>query len=239
MFRERQRYFYQAVILLLDHGPEGSYGIILNRPTQYKVSQIKSTVHELLALFKDNRLYMGGDCGDTAMVVLTQRSDIQGVTEVTQGIYHHNVHGAGAAVAAGLAEPEDFRFFAQYAGWAPGQLEEECKSGVWFCTAASPSLTLDQELSNGGAMWHAILQVMGGDHARVSDIVSEVEQRDLREATARLQQAAAGGSRMLPTDSQDGDAEDCTSCYADDSYESYPDSPAGQWPSRSSRYEDS
>lgn len=37
MFRERQRYFYQAVILLLDHGPEGSYGIILNRPTQYKV----------------------------------------------------------------------------------------------------------------------------------------------------------------------------------------------------------
>ena len=82
--------------------------------------------------------------------------------QVTQGIYHHNVHGAGAAVAAGAAEPEDFRFFAQYAGWAPGQLEEECKSGVWFCTAASPSLTLNQELSNGGAMWHAILQVMGG-----------------------------------------------------------------------------
>jgi hypothetical protein len=47
-----------------------------------QVSQIKSTVHELLTLFKDNRLYMGGDCGDTAMVVLTPRSDIQGVTEV-------------------------------------------------------------------------------------------------------------------------------------------------------------
>lgn len=78
----RQTYFYQAVILLLDHGPDGSYGIILNRPTQYKVSQIKSTVHELLSLFKDNRLYMGGDCGDTAMVVLTHRSDIEGVTKV-------------------------------------------------------------------------------------------------------------------------------------------------------------
>lgn len=37
MFRDRQRYFYQAVILLLDNGPDGSYGIILNRPTQYKV----------------------------------------------------------------------------------------------------------------------------------------------------------------------------------------------------------
>jgi len=72
-FRERQTYFYQAVILLLDHGPEGSYGIILNRPTQYKVSQIKSSVHSLLSLFPDNRLFMGGDCGDTAMVVLTHR----------------------------------------------------------------------------------------------------------------------------------------------------------------------
>lgn len=80
-----QTYFYQAVILLLDHGPDGSYGIILNRPTQYKVSQIKSTVHELLSLFSDNRLYMGGDCGDTAMVVLTHRNDIDGVTEVSHG----------------------------------------------------------------------------------------------------------------------------------------------------------
>jgi hypothetical protein len=55
-----------------------------------QVSQIKSTVHELLALFKDNRLYMGGDCGDTAMVVLTPRSDIQGVTEVSSSSTHHS-----------------------------------------------------------------------------------------------------------------------------------------------------
>lgn len=33
-----------------------------------------------------------------------------------------------------------------------------------------------------------------GDHARVSDIVSEVERRDLRAATARLHQATEGYS---------------------------------------------
>lgn len=33
-----------------------------------------------------------------------------------------------------------------------------------------------------------------GDHARVSDIVSEVERRDLRAATARLHQATEGHS---------------------------------------------
>lgn len=157
-----QTYFYQSVILLLDHGPEGSYGIILNRPTQYRVSQIKSSVSQLLSAFGGNRLFMGGDCGDTAMVVLTHRGDVEGTTRVTDGVYHLNVHGACAAVDAGAAEPGDFRFFAQYAGWAPGQLEEECRSGVWFCTAASPALTLNTELSAGRAMWHALLQVMGG-----------------------------------------------------------------------------
>jgi hypothetical protein len=86
-------------------------------------------------------------------------------------VYHHNVHGAAAAVASGKAEPSDFRFFAQYAGWAPGQLEEECKSGVWFCTAASPALTLNAELSNGRAMWHAVLQVMGGEFAAAAAAV--------------------------------------------------------------------
>lgn len=82
---------------------------------------------------------------------------------------------------------------------------------------------------------HGAVLCCAGDHARVSDIVSEVEQRDLREATARLQQAAAGGSsRMLPSD-EDSDSEDCTSCYVDDAY--YDD--AEQPRRRSSAYEDS
>jgi hypothetical protein len=34
----------------------------------------------------------------------------------------------------------------------------------------------------------ALACMLAGDHARVSDIVSEVERRDLRAATARLQQ---------------------------------------------------
>lgn len=82
----------------------------------------------------------------------------------------------------------------------------------------------------------AALSTCAGDHARVSDIVSEVEQRDLREATARLQQAAAGGSRMLPSDGEDSDGEDCTSCYVDDA--SYLGGDADHR-RRSSAYEDS
>jgi hypothetical protein len=51
LFVDRQTYFQQAVILLLDHGPNGSYGVILNKPTQYTMGQIKSSVAQLLSSF--------------------------------------------------------------------------------------------------------------------------------------------------------------------------------------------
>lgn len=76
-----------------------------------------------------------------------------------------------------------------------------------------------------------------GDHARVSDIVSEVEQRDLREATERLQQAA-GGSRMLSSDT-DSDGDDCSSCYVDEHHDAYYDDSSEHQRSRRSAYEDS
>jgi hypothetical protein len=47
--------------------------------------------------------------------------------------------------------------------------------------AAADAATLPAAAA-AAALWHA------GDHARVSEIVSEVERRDLRAATARLQQ---------------------------------------------------
>lgn len=35
------------------------------------------------------------------------------------------------------------RWYARYAGWAPEQLERECKAGVWFTAAASAPLILE------------------------------------------------------------------------------------------------
>lgn len=68
----------------------------------------------------------------------------------------------------------------------------------------------------------------------MSDIVSEVEQRDLREATARLQQAAAGGSRVLPSeDDSSSDSEDCSSCYVEERYDD-----TEQRPRRSSAFDE-
>lgn len=38
-------------------------------------------------------------------------------------------------VKGGEIESKDFKFFARYCGWGPGQLESECARGVWYPVA--------------------------------------------------------------------------------------------------------
>lgn len=176
MFRGSQTYFSLAAVLLLDHDASGSYGVILNRPTQYHMAQLQTDIPPLHA-FPGNRLFLGGDVGETAMVVLTRQHNVEGAVEVMRGVYLCNIVAAEAAVKAGVAEPNDFRFYAKYAGWGAGQLASECKAGVWFCAAASAALALSDEAEHGRELWHQVLEQMGGDYSRVSTVVREVEQQ--------------------------------------------------------------
>lgn len=76
-----------------------------------------------------------------------QMADIAGVYHPSRGVRH--THG---------------RWSKGYAGWAAGQLQSECKRGVWFTAAASPKVVLREVgLADGSEYWHKILGLMGGE----------------------------------------------------------------------------
>ena len=52
-------------------------------------------------------------------------------------------------------------------------MEAECKAGVWFTAAASSDVILNQQNLAGRDMWHAILDLMGGDYASLSRNVKD------------------------------------------------------------------
>ena len=125
-----QTYFRLAAILILECSDSGALGIILNRPSQYKLRDVQFTTGEMDA-FAGNALYMGGDVGEGSVIVVTTSAAVDGATEIAAGIRVATVADAAAAVQAGRARTDEFRFFAQYSGWGPGQLQGECKRGVW------------------------------------------------------------------------------------------------------------
>jgi putative transcriptional regulator len=54
---------------------------------------------------------------------------------------------------------EQLRIFAGYAGWGPGQLEEEMELGAWWAIEAEPG---DVFSADPGELWKRVLRRQGG-----------------------------------------------------------------------------
>lgn len=65
------------------------------------------------------------------------------------------------------------RWFNKYAGWGPGQLDQEVTTGVWFTVAASSEVILNHQNLARSDMWHSVLEMMGGDYTELSNSVKE------------------------------------------------------------------
>ena len=68
----------------------------------------------------------------------------------------------------GTLKPTDFKFFARYCGWAPGQLESECERGVWYPVACSRQLALKQVIQLPKPLWREVMELCGGELRQTS-----------------------------------------------------------------------
>lgn len=126
--------FRQAVVLLLQHGPEGAFGLVVNRPAKAKGVPFE--------------VFRGGPCASEGLLML------HGHAEWVNG----SGDGPGPGVAPGIflgdaaclsriddleSDAARFRMFSGYSGWGPDQLEGELASGAWVVMPASGDLVFD------------------------------------------------------------------------------------------------
>jgi len=161
-FSDKQEYFAQAVILLLDHRPEGSVGVILNRPTQWELNEVSSAIDEC---FGEQRLYFGGDVGAGTVLVIHGDGDVDGAREVTTGVYLGGYDSVVERVSDGSSKPQDYKFFSKCCGWGAGQLDREVEAGVWHPVSAARPLLLKQCLQLPKPLWREVMELCGGDLA--------------------------------------------------------------------------
>ncbi|MCF3104573.1 YqgE/AlgH family protein [Streptomyces roseoverticillatus] len=165
--------FDRAVVLLLDHDEEGSLGVILNRPTPVGVADILESWAALTG--EPGVVFQGGPVSlDSALgvAVVPGEGGATGSAVVGDGpLGWRRVHGAIGLVDL-EAPPEllaaalgSLRIFAGYAGWGPGQLEDELVEGAWYVVESEPG---DVSSPDPSQLWRAVLRRQRNELAMVA-----------------------------------------------------------------------
>ena len=159
--------FDRTVVLVLEHGEDGALGLVLNRPTQEQVEELLPAWCPMVtgqAVFFD-----GGPVEQAAVIGLAWVRD--------------EADGGSASIEEGLGtldlseEPERFdgrvqelRLFRGYAGWAPGQLEDELDANAWIVVDADRS---DAFTGAPSTLWRDVLRRQGGPLARLAEQIPD------------------------------------------------------------------
>lgn len=153
--------FRRTVVLLCEHGPDGSFGLILNRPLDLELRDI------LRGLSGDELVSLGGPVQQDTLHFLHRHADIAEAIPVMDDIYWGgNFDSVKSRILAEQVTPQDMRFFLGYAGWSPEQLEEEIADGGWFLARFNGDLVFDDAPQN---LWRTVLRSMGGEYALLSN----------------------------------------------------------------------
>lgn len=122
--------FRQAVVLVVEHGPEGTVGLILNRSTNVLLSKALPDITALRGT--NHRLFAGGPVDPTRFLLLFRLKEPPAdARSVFDGVYLGRKPDAVERIITQAKPTETFRAFAGFAAWAPRQLEAEMLLGAW------------------------------------------------------------------------------------------------------------
>ena len=125
----------RAVVLLLEHNDEYSYGIIINKKTDHTLATAtRNLPDDILAAFGDCAVSFGGNV--RRLQFLHPYPDCGG-TEVAGGcsapyFYSGNISKVLSKVKEDASSRDSFHFFVGTCLWRAGELREEVQEGYWL-----------------------------------------------------------------------------------------------------------
>lgn len=174
-------YFNKTVTYICEHNEEGAMGLIINLPVNLSLS-------DLLAQLEDDK----GDTSEQEAKLerknehtdkLEQRVLSGGPVAQQRGFVLHSPQSCWSSslelsndimittskdilMALGTAQaPEQFMVTLGYAGWGPGQLEEELKANSWLTTPADKEILFNTPVEQ---RWKKATEKLGIDIAHLS-----------------------------------------------------------------------
>jgi len=135
----RDPFFGQSVILLLEHDSTGSQGLILNRLSDWRLSDVVSDIDGAQA--DRYPLFFGGPMGVHKVVMLVHTADaVTPARQVADDIYFSDSRRVFEKLLAARTPADELHFYLGYAGWTGGQLAGEIARGSWHLVKGDPEL---------------------------------------------------------------------------------------------------
>lgn len=148
-------YFNRTVVLICHHDPDGAFGLVLNRPSDNTVGEL--LVADLPHTLKQHPIYLGGPVQPSAMSFLHADAFLPDANVLPNLNLGHSLDEL-TELAESYSDTQQVRVFAGYAGWSPGQLEDEMKRNAWLTHPASVELVFHEQPQR---LWARILRRKG------------------------------------------------------------------------------
>ncbi len=149
-------FFRRSVVLLIDHGADGSFGVIINKPLNIRVSELTSAFPSA-----KSDLFLGGPVKtDGIFFMHTLGSEIPESLLVMDGLYW----GGDMQMLDSLLknDPEysanKIRFFLGYSGWVTDQLDNELLNKSWIVADTNPEEIIGVYYTD---LWYEKVRALG------------------------------------------------------------------------------
>lgn len=151
--------FAHTVVLLCDYVPEGAFGLVLNRPTDMPASSMVKLEPPVVG-GNSLPLCIGGPVEpERGWILLGEEPDELEYRQIREGLYLSTSPTLLRRVLSERPAPRA-RVLAGYAGWGPGQLDEELAESAWLIGDVDLDLVFDVDPA---VMWETAIRRLGAD----------------------------------------------------------------------------
>jgi putative transcriptional regulator len=153
--------FTRTVVLLAEYSQRGAFGLIVNRQMTEPARDVIKP-EPPMDIQKDVHLYLGGPVEPHRAWVLTSRRELDDdALEIADGVYLSADPDLIRHALKSAPDPQ-MRLVIGYAGWGPGQLDDELAASAWLMAPVQSDLVFDTPLEQ---MWETAIRRLGADPA--------------------------------------------------------------------------
>ena len=161
-------YFSRTLTYICEHNDQGALGLVVNRPIDMTLQALFERLSLTLrdAYLADAPIYFGGPVQtDRGFVLHEPAGNWQATLRVREAIGLTTSKDILEAVGRGQG-PKRMLVTLGYAGWSPGQLEQELSQNAWLTVEARDAILFDIPAEE---RLPQAMQLLGVDYARLQD----------------------------------------------------------------------